>query len=98
MDNKEYRLYIGNLEYNTTSTDLTAYLETVGKVFTVDIIRDGATGRPKGFAFVNMENQESIDRAIERFHLKDFRGRRIVVSEAKPRPTYSNAPIKSTFR
>lgn len=87
--NEDYRLYIGNLEYNTTAQDLTAYLEGAGKVFKVDIIRDGATGRSKGFAFVNMENEESIQKAIEMFHLKSFRGRNMVVSKARPRPNFN---------
>ncbi len=99
MNNEEYRLYIGNLEYNTTSSDLTTYLEEAGKVFKVDIIRDGQTGRAKGFAFVNMENKESIDKAIELFHLKEFRGRKLVVSEAKTRTTnYIPSPSRTTFR
>jgi RNA recognition motif-containing protein len=96
--NEEYRLYIGNLEYNTTASDLTTYLEEAGKVFKVDIIRDGQTGRAKGFAFVNMENKESVIKAVEMFHLKEFRGRKLVVSEARPRPTYNPSPPRSTFR
>lgn len=79
------RLYIGNLSYNITESDLRAFFEQVGNVIGCNIMIDRPTGRSKGFAFVEMASQEDAEKAIETYHGKDFQGRPLTVNEARPR-------------
>jgi len=80
------RLYVGNLSYDATEDDLNALFQEVGTCVKCDLVSDRHTGRPKGFAFVEMSSQEEADRAIEAFHGKSFMGRELTVNEARPRP------------
>ena len=77
------RIYVGNLSYQTTEGDLTELFEQVGQVESVNIITDRDTGRSKGFAFVEM-NDEDAEKAIAAFNGKDFGGRALTVNEARP--------------
>jgi RNA recognition motif-containing protein len=79
------RLFVGNLTYNATENDLQDYFAQAGTVVSVDIMQDRATGRSRGFAFVEMANQAEATKAIEMFHQKDFQGRTLTVNEARPR-------------
>jgi cold-inducible RNA-binding protein len=76
------KLYVGNLSFQTTETDLKELFGQSGPVDTVRIITDHDTGRSKGFAFVEME--EGADHAIAQFNGKDFKGRPLTVNEARP--------------
>ena len=78
------KLYVGNLLYETTEDDLKNYFSQVGNVVSTTIIRFRDTGRSKGFGFVEMETEEGAQKAIETFNGQDFKGRKIVVSEARP--------------
>ncbi len=78
------RIYVGNLSYQTTETDLTSLFEQVGQVETVNIISDRDTGRSKGFAFVEM-GEEDAEKAIAQFNGTEVNGRSLTVNEAKPR-------------
>ena len=78
------RIYVGNLSYQTTENDLTALFEQVGQVESVNIITDRDTGRSKGFAFVEMANEDA-DKAIAQFNGTDVNGRALTVNEARPR-------------
>ena len=80
------RLYVGNLSYNTTEGDLIGLFEQAGTVSTCDMIMDRFTNRPKGFAFVEMGNQDEADKAVSMFNGKEFDGRPLTVNEARPRP------------
>lgn len=81
----EYKLYVGNLAYSVTDTDLQTLFAQAGAVKSVALIKDKFTGQSKGFAFVEMENQQGMDTAINMFNGKDFQDRALSVSIARPR-------------
>jgi len=76
------KLYVGNLSFQTTETELKDLFSQTGQVETVRIITDRDTGRSKGFGFVEME--EGGDKAIAEMNGKDFNGRALTVNEARP--------------
>lgn len=78
------RLYVGGLPYATTEDRLTEAFSEAGKVESAVIIMDRATGRSKGFGFIEMSTGEEAGKAIEMFDGKDFDGRNITVNEARP--------------
>jgi RNA recognition motif-containing protein len=80
------RLYVGNLPYKTTDEDLTALFSQAGAVDNVRVMRDMATGRARGFAFVEMANDADAQKAITQFHDYQLDGRALVVNEARPKP------------
>jgi cold-inducible RNA-binding protein len=84
------KLYVGNLPYETTESDLHALFAATGEVSTVNIIRDRATGQARGFAFVEMTDAEGARRAITEIDRHQFGGRSLTVNEAKPVAARSN--------
>ena len=78
------KLYIGNLSYSVDSTQLTDLFAQVGAVESANVIMDRATGRSKGFAFVEMSSSEEAESVINKFNGSDFDGRAMNISEAKP--------------
>jgi RNA recognition motif-containing protein len=78
------KLYVGNLPYETTESDLQALFESAGPVSTVNIVRDRATGQARGFAFVEMSDTDSARRAITELDRHQYGGRSLTVNEAKP--------------
>jgi RNA recognition motif-containing protein len=84
------KLYVGNLPYETTETDLQTLFEGVGQVSTVNIIRDRSTGQARGFAFVEMTDTEGARRAIAELDRHEVGGRSLTVNEAKPMEPRSN--------
>ena len=80
------RLYVGNLPYSATEDQLTELFSRVGKVETVRVMRDMATGRARGFAFVEMSSDDEAQKAISEFHEQQMDGRPLVVNEARPKP------------
>jgi cold-inducible RNA-binding protein len=83
------RLYVGNLPYRTTDEELSALFSRAGSVENVQVMRDLATGRARGFAFVQMASDEDAQRAISEFHQYQLDGRALVVNEARPKPAHS---------
>ena len=79
------RLYVGNLSYGTTKETLEKTFAEHGDVVSVSIITDRQTGRPKGFAFVEMSSPAEATKAIGEMNGKDCGGRALTVNEAKPR-------------
>ena len=79
------KLFVGNLAFTTTENDLQDYFAQAGPVMAVNIMQDRATGRSRGFAFVEMSTPEDASKAIGMFHKKDFQGRPLTVNEARPR-------------
>ena len=77
-------LYVGNLVYAVTRDEVSDLFSQFGEVFSVKIINDRESGKPKGFGFVEMEDEAAL-KAIEALNEKDFRGRNIRVNEARPR-------------
>jgi RNA recognition motif-containing protein len=80
------RLYVGNLPYSATEDQLTELFSRAGKVDSVRVMRDMATGRARGFAFVEMGTDEEAQKAITEFHEQQMDGRALVVNEARPKP------------
>ena len=78
------KLYVGNLSYDTTEDSLKDIFTEAGAVESVAIIKDKFSGRSRGFAFVEMTNDEDAEKAIGMFNEKDIDGRNLVVNEAKP--------------
>jgi len=78
------KLYIGNLPYNITETALREMFTPVGVVDSVSIITDRDTGRPKGFAFVEMTDDDAAKQAISQINGKTLDNRSITVAEARP--------------
>ena len=79
------RLFVGNLSYQTGENDLQDYFAQAGTVTSVNLMLDKATGKSRGFAFVEFATAEDAQKAIEQFHNKDFQGRAITVNVARPR-------------
>lgn len=79
------KLFVGNLNHNTTENDLEDYFAQAGSVASVNIMMDRATGRSRGFAFVEMGSAEEAQKAIDSFNQKDFQGRPLTVNIARPR-------------
>ena len=78
------KLYVGNLSFNTSAQELTELFGTVGKVESANVIEDRETGRSRGFGFVEMSSNEEGQNGIAEFNGKEFNGRALNVSEAKP--------------
>ncbi len=78
------KLYVGGLPYSTTQDGLREGFAAAGNVVSAIIITDKMSGRSKGFGFVEFDTEEEATKAIEMFNGKDFEGRRITVSEARP--------------
>ncbi|MBM3971378.1 MAG: RNA-binding protein [Planctomycetes bacterium] len=79
------KLYVGNLSYEVTSSDLETLFGQFGTVQSAQVIQDRDTGRSKGFGFVEMGDENSANEAIRGLHEKEHSGRPLTVNEARPR-------------
>jgi RNA recognition motif-containing protein len=79
------RLYVGNLSYETTEVDLKDAFATAGTVSEVKVVMDRDTGRPRGFAFVEMSSDAEAKNAIAELDGRELRGRTLKVNEAQER-------------
>jgi RNA recognition motif-containing protein len=80
------KLYVGNLGFDVSGSDLRELFASHGTVDSADVINDRATGQSKGFGFVEMSSDSEAKAAIEALDGKDYGGRALKVNEAKPRP------------
>jgi RNA recognition motif-containing protein len=80
------KLYVGNLPFSTTETELEELFGRAGSVQSVNVVRDVATGRARGFAFVEMATDEETQKAIQELDQHDVGGRSLTVNEARPKP------------
>ena len=78
-------IYVGNLSYDLTETDLQEAFQAFGQVASASIIKDKFSGRSRGFAFVEMPTEAEAKAAIEGLNDKDLKGRALRVNEARPR-------------
>ena len=83
------RLYVGNLPYTTGEAELQELFSRAGTVESVRVMRDAATGRARGFAFVEMSTDEEAQRAITELNEFQLGGRGLTVNEARPKPASS---------
>jgi cold-inducible RNA-binding protein len=79
------KLFVGNLPYTTTNEELAEFFAQYGEVMSAAVIMDRATGRSKGFGFVEMTNDAEADAAIGKGDGVEFEGRKLTVSEARPK-------------
>jgi cold-inducible RNA-binding protein len=79
------KLYVGNLTYQVSDSDLEQLFSQYGTVQSAQVIQDRDTGRSKGFGFVEMDTEAEAQAAIEALHDQEHNGRRLTVNEAKPR-------------
>ena len=79
------KLYVGNLPYTTNEQDLQDLFATAGTVDSINVMRDMATGRARGFAFVEMATDEEAQQAITQLNEHSLAGRNLTVNEAKPK-------------
>ena len=79
------KLYVGNLAYGVSDSTLEQLFSQYGTVQSAQVIQDRATGRSKGFGFVEMETEAQAQAAIDGLHDQEHEGRRLTVNEAKPR-------------
>ncbi len=91
------KLYVGNLDFNTTEDELKGYFDQKGiQSKSVTLIKDKYTGRSKGFGFVEVESEEVIQKAIESLDGQELNGRKLTVNKARPlkdrtdRPDFGN--------
>ncbi len=78
------KLYVGNLLYEISDEDLKEYFSQSGTVVSASVIRYHDSGRSKGFGFVEMETEEGAQKAIDTLNGQDLKGRKLIVSEARP--------------
>ena len=78
-------IYVGNLSFDVTEDSLRQTFEAHGPVGSARVITDRATGRPRGFGFVEMDNAADADKAIEALNGTEMDGRTLTVNEARPR-------------
>lgn len=79
-------IYVGNLSYTATEDDLRDAFAQFGTVSKVNLVMDRETGRPRGFAFIEMADGREAATAIQQMNLKEIAGRAITVNEARPKP------------
>ena len=80
------KIYIGNMSFDTTEETVRQAFEAFGEITSINLISDRDTGRPKGFGFVEMANDEHAKAAIAGLNGTDMGGRTVNVNEARPRP------------
>jgi RNA recognition motif-containing protein len=80
------KLYVGNLPFSTTESDLRRLFEPHGTIDSISVVMDRETGRPRGFAFVEMSDASSASAAIQTLDGRELDGRAMRVNEANERP------------
>jgi len=86
MESRDATIYVGNLPWRTTEDDLAGLFQPYGSVVNVRIIQDPATGRSRGFAFVEFGGPEQGVKAVAALNGREFGGRPLLVSFARPKP------------
>lgn len=86
------RLFVGNLSYRTTESELQDYFTKAGTVTSCNLMLDKFTGKSRGFAFIEFASTEEANRAVEEFHGKEFQGRALTVNIARPREERPERP------
>src|SRR5260370_25170196 len=93
------KLYVGNLAYSVSNSDLEELFSKIGQVQSVAVIMDKFTGQSKGFGFVEMTNAEDASKAMEQFNDTELKGRNIKVNEAKPRESsFGGGNLSGAYR
>ncbi len=88
-------LFVGNMSFQTSESELTELFQAYGAVTRVHVATDRETGRARGFAFIEMPNDEEANAAIAALNGKEVGGRALKVNEARPREPRSGPPSRS---
>ncbi|MBI4686133.1 MAG: RNA-binding protein [Nitrospirae bacterium] len=88
------RLYVGNIPFQASEDDLKELFSKAGEVASTKLIKDAATGRSRGFGFVEMNSDAEAQKAIEMFNDTSFIDRNIVVNEARPQDKKERTPSR----
>lgn len=86
------RLFVGNLPYEVSEAELRSHFAPAGQLYSVFIPIDRATGKPRGFAFIEFNEQREAEEAIRLFHQQSFKGRPLAVNEARPKEARPAGP------
>jgi RNA recognition motif-containing protein len=97
-DKMSRKLYVGNLSYQTEAPALQQLFEQAGTVETVKVMKDTATGRSRGFAFVEMGSDEEAARAISELNARTLEGRTLTVNEARPKTEHGGGFLNTGSR
>ncbi len=89
------KIFVGSLPYSTTSQELQSMFESFGQVLSATVVMDKFTGQSRGFGFVEMQNDDEANKAIQDLNGSDMNGRALAVSVAKPR---EERPHQDNFR
>ena len=81
------KIFVGNLSYDTTAEELETHFSQIGPIVEVFLPSDRTTGRPRGFAFVEFEDDTHVDEAVEKFDGEELRGRPLRINRAQDRPS-----------
>jgi RNA recognition motif-containing protein len=92
------KLYVGNLSYQTEAAELQQLFEQAGTVEAVKVMKDMATGRSRGFAFVEMSTDEEAAKAISELNAHQFEGRSLTVNEARPKTEHGGGFVNTGSR
>ena len=92
------KIYVGNLSFSVTNTDLKTKFEQYGNVASANVIMDRDSGRSKGFGFVEMSNSNEANDAINALNGSDMQGRAMTVNEAKPQAPRERTGGYNKFR
>ena len=87
MERHAATVYIANLPWRTTEDELGELFAGFGKVVDVRVIQDPVTGRSRGYGFVELEDSESVEQAVAALNGREFNGRRLLASPARPKRT-----------
>lgn len=85
-------IYVGNLNYQVREEELSQLFSEYGEVTSVKIVKDSETGRPRGFAFIEMADESSANDAIEALNEAEFHQRPLVVNMARPKGANTDRP------
>ena len=85
------KLFVGNLPFTTGEAELQDLFEQAGAIESVRVMRDQATGRARGFAFVEMSTDEEAQKAITQLNDHQLGGRGLTVNEARPKPEFAGS-------
>ncbi len=83
------KLFVGNMSFDTTEGELRSIFEPYGEITSINVITDRDTGRPRGFAFVELANDGEAAKAVTELDGKEVGGRALNVNEANPKPERS---------
>jgi len=82
-------LFVGNMSFQTTENELRSIFEPYGEITRIQVMTDRDTGRPRGFAFVDLADDGEVAKAITELNGKELDGRALTVNEARPKPERS---------